>query len=253
MTVTRNTDEIVADILDAYGIRKLKIAYEQEHFDKLTAKQIRDQETADEIRGWIEALENLQGDPTLGHWADNEGPARRLQRWAAEGEKIFNEMPKTFRLLLFLGEWAELYDSTDQRAIGRSRRIVSVLRWLAQRCSFILETKAGASKHENIQKRRAAYAARYFTERCGLELAYSNENKPYRVTAGFFYEAMTGFQGVDLRTQCEDIARSPYWDEWRRRFRKQIIGSGHFQMDVGDDEPAGAPFIKGDEPPEARD
>ncbi len=218
----RDTDELVRAILD-----------------ELKPSRRDQEEIAAEIRGWISALRVADG-PALGYWVDNQKHAERLRDWIAQGEALFADMPDSFRLLMFFGEWSELFDRTDRKAISRFRRFTSLLGWLRQRCGFILKVKAGAirsgDRHDKLGKRRAAMAARYFTERCYIPLAYS-DGSPYRVTAPLFYEAMTG-RKEDLTRACAAIARMPGWEEWRSRFRElRIIGRGQISVnDVGDEE-----------------
>jgi hypothetical protein len=234
MPSTRDTDKIVSDILSEYGIRSSK----RTGFDQVIEA---------EIRGWIKALRDKQGDPSFGYWSDNERWARRLQKWVKDGEDLFIQMPKSFRLLLFLGEWKELFDDTDQRVVGRSRRILKLLGWFARRCDFILKTEAGASGHEKLQKRRAAMAARFFAERCGIPLAYSSDNKPYRGAASLFYEAMTGVYGEDLRYQCEEVAKMQNWQEWREKFDSlRVLSRG--RIDDRKDLPEEDRYIDGTSP-----
>jgi hypothetical protein len=123
----RGIDEIVTDILD-----ELK-----------PSRNAREEITA-EIRDWISVL-RAAGNPTFGYWADNQKHAKKLRDWITQGEALFADMPDSFRLLmfLFLGEWTELLDRTDRKAIGRFRRLLSLLGWLRQHCNLILQIKAG--------------------------------------------------------------------------------------------------------------
>jgi hypothetical protein len=151
-------------------------------------------------------------------------------------------LPQSFRLLMFFWEWTELFDQTDRKAISRLSRVLSLLAWLKHRCSLILQFNIGAihsgDRHDKLGKRRAAMAARYFTERCYKPLAHSDEHDAYRGTAALFYEAMTGQREAGLERACTAVARMPNWDEWRRRFRElQIIGRGQIPLNAASGPP----------------
>jgi hypothetical protein len=213
----RDTDDLVTAILD-----ELKPS---RHDREIIAAEIRD---------WIGVLRSA-GDPAIGYWADNQKHAEALRKWIAEGEALFADMPQSFRLLMFFGEWTELFDRTDQKVIGRSRRLLSLLARLRHRCSLILQIKAGPSRKGNrddtLGKHRAAMAARYLTERCWIPLAHTTGDSPYRVTASLFYEAMTGEPGAGLERACAAVARLPNWEESRRRFR-ELQSSGRGQIPI---------------------
>jgi hypothetical protein len=215
------------DVLDAYersidtpAVRRIVSAYERARKERgLEGFDFR--EIKPEIYGWIAMLRATRDDgPAFGNRAENREFGEKWQRWLVEGRSLFAKMPKESRALFFLGEWIELRDRADRRANRRFRSFRSMLGWLADRCNFVLDTDAGGDVRANTKKRKAAIAARYFTERCGLALLHTDENGPYRETAALFYQAMTRHRAdVDLRRQCEAVAKLTNWEEWLRIYR----------------------------------
>jgi hypothetical protein len=173
-----------------------------------------------EIRAAFVVLRAIQGDkPAFGFPADTKRHAEELQKWVRQGETLLGRLPKSFLRQVF-------YGANPFEASSRLNRFVTALGWFGERCGVILSAELSGNRNIDLDKRQAAMAARYFTERCGLELAYSTENSAYRVAAPLFYEAMTmaGWKGPSLKQQCEDIARMPdsTWNDWQTKFGTTI-------------------------------
>jgi hypothetical protein len=205
----RKTDELVAAIIGEFAIANPNFYVPSIEAD---------------VRAFVAALQNRGNEePALGYEVDNKRRAERLRTWIEQGQALLAEMPKTFRTVLFIGRASELYDFLDREVALRQQRILSLLQSLATRCDSIIERGIGAHRATDFEKLRAATAARYFTERCGIPLAYSNPNSAYCVTAPLFYEAATGRPVQDLKRACENVAQLPNWEEIRAQFEAAKI------------------------------
>jgi hypothetical protein len=200
-----------------------------------------------EIRAAFVVLRAIQGDePAFGFPADTKRYAEELQKWVRQGEALFGRMPKSFLRQVF-------YGANPFEASSRLNRFVTALGWFGERCGVILSAEAHGNRNIDFDKRQAAMAARYFTERCGLDLAYSTESGAYRVAAPLFYEAMTmaGWRAPSLKQQCEDVARlsDAIWNHWQTKFGAiidKVLRRPQLQMNDKGGAPE-APFI-GDTP-----
>jgi hypothetical protein len=173
-----------------------------------------------EIRASFVVLRAIQGDePAFGFPADTKAHAEKLQKWVRQGEALLGSLPKSFLRQVF-------YGADPFEASSRLNRFVTALGWFGERCGLILSAEANGNRNIDFDKRHAAMAARYFTERCGLDLNYPTESGAYRVAAPLFYEAMTmaGWKGPSLKQQCEDAARmaDSNWNDWQTKFGAMI-------------------------------
>jgi hypothetical protein len=222
-----DTDQLATAIVDEYG----RACLDQNAC--LVSKM-----AEAEIRASFIILRAIRGnEPALGYPADNKKHAEKLGKSLAQLEQVFTDLPKSFLRHMFYR--ADLAEATTELNL-----FLDAVGALRERCAVILESEQDGNRNTDLDKRQAAMAARYFTERCGLPLTYSTETSVYRVAAPLFYEAMTmtGWTGPNLKQQCEDVARMPVsnWKDWQTKFGEMIVRvlrRPRLQMDDKDGPP----------------